>query len=450
MRSITRARSLSPSCAAFAFAAKRSLASRSFASSALHGSGCACCAPPSGAASWVAPSNGGAGAVRRPISFSASGTGETIECDAAVAFGVDDVRITKVKVAPPRPGEVRLKVVANALCHTDLYTLEGSDPEGRFPCILGHEAGAIVESVGEGVTSVKPGDHVIPCYTPECRQPDCIFCASSKTNLCPRIRTTQGQGVMPDGTSRFAIASDGTPIHHFMGCSTFSEYTVVAEISCAKVDPRADLATVCLLGCGVTTGVGAVRKTTAVEPGSTVGVFGLGAVGLACVQAAKAAGARRIWAIDTNPDKFGAALEFGATDTLNPSECEKPVQQELVSRTTWGLDYTFDCTGNTAVMRAALEAAHRGWGTSCVIGVAAAGQEISTRPFQLVTGRRWVGTAFGGIKSRTEVPKLVNEYLDDKLPLAPYITHRFQGVGAIMDAIDAMHSGKVLRAVVTY
>jgi len=200
----------------------------------------------------------------------------------------------------------------------------------------------------------------------------------------------------------------------------------------------------------VTTGVGAVRKTTAVEPGSTVGVFGLGAVGLACVQAAKAAGARRIWAIDTNPDKFGAALEFGATDTLNPSECEKPVQQELVSRTTWGLDYTFDCTGNTAVMRAALEAAHRGWGTSCVIGVAAAGQEISTRPFQLVTGRRWVGTAFGGIKSRTEVPKLVNEYLDDKLPLAPYITHRFQGVGAIMDAIDAMHSGKVLRAVVTY
>jgi S-(hydroxymethyl)glutathione dehydrogenase/alcohol dehydrogenase len=267
----------------------------------------------------VAPSNGGAGAVRRPISFSASGTGETIECDAAVAFGVDDVRITKVKVAPPRPGEVRLKVVANALCHTDLYTLEGSDPEGRFPCILGHEAGAIVESVGEGVTSVKPGDHVIPCYTPECRQPDCIFCASSKTNLCPRIRTTQGQGVMPDGTSRFAIASDGTPIHHFMGCSTFSEYTVVAEISCAKVDPRADLATVCLLGCGVTTGVGAVRKTTAVEPGSTVGVFGLGAVGLACVQAAKAAGARRIWAIDTNPDKFGAALEFGATDTLNPS-----------------------------------------------------------------------------------------------------------------------------------
>jgi len=353
-------------------------------------------------------------------------------------------------VAPPRPGEVRLKVVANALCHTDLYTLEGSDPEGRFPCILGHEAGAIVESVGEGVTSVKPGDHVIPCYTPECRQPDCIFCASSKTNLCPRIRTTQGQGVMPDGTSRFAIASDGTPIHHFMGCSTFSEYTVVAEISCAKVDPRADLATVCLLGCGVTTGVGAVRKTTAVEPGSTVGVFGLGAVGLACVQAAKAAGARRIWAIDTNPDKFGAALEFGATDTLNPSECEKPVQQELVSRTTWGLDYTFDCTGNTAVMRAALEAAHRGWGTSCVIGVAAAGQEISTRPFQLVTGRRWVGTAFGGIKSRTEVPKLVNEYLDDKLPLAPYITHRFQGVGAIMDAIDAMHSGKVLRAVVTY
>lgn len=354
-------------------------------------------------------------------------------------------------------------VSLSSLADTDLYTLEGSDPEGLFPSILGHEAGAIVESVGEGVTSVQPGDHVIPCYTPECRrhdgprtslnhrvaavmtpsphlvagEPDCIFCASTKTNLCPRIRATQGQGVMPDGTSRFAVASDGTPLHHFMGTSTFSEYTVVSEISCAKISPAADLDTVCLLGCGIATGIGAVRKTTAVEPGATVGVFGLGAVGklapcrlrlalcplpfappsgplpfapcplappsrrspfavrppeppetpagLAVIQAAKMAGASRIFAIDTNSDKFGAATELGATDLIDPTAHEQPVQQVVVEMTKWGLDYTYDCTGNTTVMRAALESAHRGWGVSCVIGVAAAGQEISTRPFQLVS-----------------------------------------------------------------
>lgn len=385
------------------------------------------------------------------ISFSAQDNGgDVIECDAAVAYGVNDIRVSKVKVAPPRKGEVRLKVVANAICHTDLYTLEGSDPEGLFPSILGHEAGAIVESVGEGVTSVAVGDHVIPCYTPECRQPDCIFCSSPKTNLCPTIRATQGQGVMPDGTSRFADVSNGLPLHHFMGCSTFSEYTVVSEISCAKIDPRADLETVCLLGCGVATGLGAVRKTTCIESDSTVGVFGLGAVGLAVIQAAKGAGASRIFAIDTNSEKFNTARELGATDFINPKDYAKPIQQEIVAMTKWGLDYTYDCTGSTEVMRAALESAHRGWGTSCVIGVAAAGKEVSTRPFQLVTGRTWKGTAFGGYKSRSEVPELVDEHLRGDLPLAQYVTHRFKGVSAIAKAIDAMHSGKVLRAVVTY
>lgn len=454
IRNLARARPPTP---AFAFASaalrRTSLTVSGVAaknSSGLHRSGCPCCGPPSGAATWQPHNPSKERPSTRPISYSAETTaGKEIECNAAVAWGVDDVRIEKIKVAPPKKGEVRLKVVANALCHTDLYTLEGSDPEGLFPCILGHEAGAIVESVGEGVTSVQPGDHVVPCYTPECKQPDCIFCASNKTNLCPTIRATQGQGVMPDGTSRFASA-DGTPIHHFMGCSTFSEYTVVSEISCAKIDPLANLETVCLLGCGVSTGLGAVRKTTQVEPGSSVAVFGLGAVGLAVVQAAKAIGASRIIAIDTNASKQGAAMDLGATEFVDASKIEKPIQQHLVEMTKWGVDYTYDCTGNTEVMRAALEAAHRGWGMSCVIGVAAAGKEISTRPFQLVTGRRWVGTAFGGYKSRTEVPQLVDEHLSGALPLQQYITHRFSGVGEIPKAIDAMHSGEVLRAVVSY
>jgi len=367
-----------------------------------------------------------------------------------VALGVNQLEKRKVRVAPPGPGEVRMKVVANAICHTDLYTLEGSDPEGIFPSILGHEAGCIVESVGEGVTSVAVGDHAIPCYTPQCKQADCIFCQSDKTNLCPQIRATQGAGVMPDGTVRFVDAENGTPYHHFMGCSTFCEYTVVPEIAVAKIDKRADLGTVCMLGCGVATGLGAVRKTTKVEAGSSVAVFGLGAIGLSVIQAAKMAGASRIFAIDVNEDKFGQAMSLGATETLNPMKQDKPIQQVLVGMTQWGVDYTYDCTGNVDVMRSALEAAHRGWGVSCVIGVAAAGKEISTRPFQLVTGRKWVGTAFGGYKSRDDVPALVSEHLDGGLALDHFVTKRFSGIDGIQQAIDSMHSGQVLRAVVSY
>ena len=313
----------------------------------------------------------------RPLSTAAT-AGQTITCKAAVAWGVDDLRVETINVAPPKAGEVRLKVVSNALCHTDIYTLEGSDPEGIFPSILGHEAGAVVESVGEGVTSVAPGDRVIPCYTPECGEADCIFCMSKKTNLCPRIRATQGAGTMPDGTSRFTTA-DGTEIAHFMGCSTFSEYTVVAEISCAKIAPTAPLDVACLLGCGVATGLGAVWKTMDVEKGSSVAVFGLGAVGLAVIQGAQMRGAGRIIAVDTNPGKFEMAQQLGATDCVNPEDHSGPIQEVLVYMTQWGVEYTFDCTGNTNVMRAALESAHRGWGQSCVIGVAAAGQEIQTR-----------------------------------------------------------------------
>jgi len=385
------------------------------------------------------------------LTFS-GGAGETITCQAAVALGVNDLQILEVEVAPPKAGEVRLKVVANALCHTDIYTLEGSDPEGLFPSILGHEAGAIVESVGPGVTSVKPGDKVVPCYTPQCKEPSCIFCMSPKTNLCPAIRSTQGKGVMPDGTTRFKLAGDlGVPIHHFMGTSTFAEYTVVAEISCAKVAPESDLETVCMLGCGLSTGWGAVWKTCDVQAGSTVGVFGLGAVGLAVIQAAKERGASAIYAIDVNSDKFEIAKAFGATECLNPKDFgSEPIQNVLVNKTTWGVDFTFDCTGNTDVMRAALEASHRGWGVSCVIGVAAAGHEISTRPFQLVTGRTWKGTAFGGFKSRDEVPELVARVTSGDLPVSAFVTHRMSGVAQTKDAVDALHSGDCLRAVVTY
>jgi len=342
-------------------------------------------------------------------------------------------------------------VIANALCHTDVYTLDGLDPEGLFPCILGHEAGCIVESVGEGVTTVKPGDKVIPCYTPQCNQAACIFCRSPKTNLCPTIRGTQGQGVMPDGTKRFKD-KDGKEIYHFMGCSTMSEYTVLAEISCAKIADDAPLEKVCLLGCGVSTGWGAVLNTCKVEYDSSVAVFGLGAVGLAVVQAAKMVGASQIIAVDVNPDKFKAAKELGATDCVNPKDLDgKSVQQYIAgSLTKWGVDYSFDCTGNTEVMRAALECSHRGWGTSCVIGVAASGHEISTRPFQLVTGRVWKGTAFGGYKSRTDVPKLVEKTMSGQMPIDHFITHTFTGVGETNKAIDALHSGDCLRAVVQY
>eukprot|EP00606_Chrysophyceae_sp_TOSAG23-5_P000120 GSChrysophyteH2.ASY1.ANO1.1255.1 assembled CDS len=336
--------------------------------------------------------------------------GKPITCKAAVAWAPNEpLKVETILVAAPKAGEVRLKVVANALCHTDLYTLSGQDQEGLFPSILGHEAGCVVESVGEGVTSVKAGDKVIPCYTPQCKEAGCIFCMSDKTNLCPKIRATQGQGVMPDGTSRFTLASDGTSISHFMGCSTFSEYTVVCEISCAKVSDDAPLDKICLFGCGVSTGLGAAWKTCDVQAGSSVAVFGLGAVGLSVVQACKSRGASRIFAIDVNPAKFDMATKLGATDCIDVKSVT--IQQHIVSLTKWGVDYSFDATGNVQVMRAALECAHRGWGQSCVIGVAPAGHEIATRPFQLVTGRVWKGTAFGGFKSRDEVPQLVDQYV---------------------------------------
>lgn len=376
--------------------------------------------------------------------------GKPIKCKAMVARAAKQPMVCEeITVDPPKAGEVRVKIVANALCHTDVYTLDGFDPEGLFPCILGHEAGAIVESVGPGVTSVKPGDHVVPGYTPQCAAPSCIFCMSPKTNLCPAIRSTQGQGVMPDGTVRFKD-KDGKPIYHFMGCSSMSEFSVLAEISCAKISKEAPLDVACLLGCGVSTGLGAVWNTCKVPADSSVAVFGLGAVGLAVIQGAKMAGASRIIAIDINPGKFDMAKKLGATDCVDSSKLDKPVQQHIVGMTQWGVDFTFDCTGNVAVMRAALECAHRGWGVSCVIGVAASGHEISTRPFQLVTGRVWKGTAFGGFKTRTDVPKLVERMMSGELEIDHFITHRFDGVDKTNEAVEALHSGECLRAVVKY
>merc|ERR1712002_1069583 len=374
--------------------------------------------------------------------------GQTITCKAAVAWEAKKpLDVTDIQVAPPKAGEVRVKVISNALCHTDIYTLDGHDPEGLFPCVLGHEAAAIVESVGDGVKSVVPGDVVIPCYTPECKSYDCIFCKSHKTNLCPAIRATQGQGFMPDGTSR--LSKDGKQIFHFMGCSTFAEYAVIAEISAAKINPGADLDKMCLLGCGVSTGWGAVFNNTKMEPGSSVVVFGLGALGLAVIQAAKLAGARYIVGVDINDGKFALATEMGATECVNSMKVEnQDVKAWLMAKEKWGYDYTYDCTGNVNVMRCALEVAHRGWGESCVIGVAAAGKEISTRPFQLVTGRNWKGTAFGGWKSRTEVPKLVQTVMRGEMVLDPYITHTFKGLDQVNASIEALHSGQCLRAVV--
>merc|ERR1711963_436238 len=319
--------------------------------------------------------------------------------------------------------------------------------EGLFPCVPGHEATAIVESVGEGVTSVKTGDVVIPCYTPECREQECIFCQSDKTNLCLKIRAYQGKGVMPDGTSR--LSKDGKFIHHFMGCSTFAEYSVIAEISAAKIHPGADLSKMCLLGCGVSTGWGAVFNNTKVEPGSSVAVFGLGALGLSVIQAAKAAGARYIVGVDINDGKFPKAIELGASECVNSRTCEGgDVKAYLLKKEKWGYDYTYDCTGNVNVMRCGLEVAQRGWGESCVIGVAAAGKEISTRPFQLVTGRNWKGTAFGGWKSRTEVPRLVQSVMKGEMDLKPFITHEIEGLENVNQSIEALHSGQCLRAVI--
>ncbi|NLX17060.1 MAG: S-(hydroxymethyl)glutathione dehydrogenase/class III alcohol dehydrogenase, partial [Ramlibacter sp.] len=339
---------------------------------------------------------------------------------AAVAFAPGQpLQIVELDVAPPQKGEVLVKITHTGVCHTDAFTLSGEDPEGVFPAVLGHEGAGVVVEVGEGVTSVKPGDHVIPLYTAECGE--CLFCKSGKTNLCVSVRATQGKGVMPDGTTRFSY--NGEPIYHYMGCSTFSEYTVVAEVSLAKINPAANHEQVCLLGCGVTTGLGAVSHTAKVQEGDTVAVFGLGGIGLAVIQGAKMAKAGRIIAVDTNPGKFELARLFGATDCINPQDHEQPIQQVIVEMTGWGVDHSFECIGNVNVMRAALECAHRGWGQSVIIGVAGAGQEISTRPFQLVTGRKWLGTAFGGVKGRTELPGMVEQAMDGTIQLEPFVTH---------------------------
>ena len=365
---------------------------------------------------------------------------------AAVAFAPGQpLKVVEIDVEPPRAGEVLVKITHTGVCHTDAFTLSGDDPEGLFPVVLGHEGAGVVVQVGEGVTSVKPGDHVIPLYTAECGE--CLFCKSGKTNLCVAVRATQGKGVMPDGTTRFSY--EGKPIYHYMGCSTFSEYTVVAEVSLAKIDAAANHEQVCLLGCGVTTGLGAVKNTAKVQEGDSVAVFGLGGIGLAVVHGASLAKAERIIAVDTNPTKFDLARHFGATDCINPKDFDKPIQQVIVEMTGWGVDHSFECIGNINVMRAALESAHRGWGQSVVIGVAGAGQEISTRPFQLVTGRRWLGTAFGGVKGRSELPGMVNDAMAGKIQLSPFVTHT-KPLSEINEAFDLMHEGKSIRTVVHY
>ncbi|WP_395949275.1 S-(hydroxymethyl)glutathione dehydrogenase/class III alcohol dehydrogenase [Aeromonas mytilicola subsp. aquatica] len=371
---------------------------------------------------------------------------QSIKCKAAIAWGPGQpLSIEEVEVMPPQAGEVRVRIVATGVCHTDAFTLSGEDPEGVFPCILGHEGGGIVESVGEGVTSVKVGDHVIPLYTPECGE--CKFCKSGKTNLCQKIRATQGKGLMPDGTTRFS--KDGQPIYHYMGTSTFSEYTVLPEISIAKVDPAAPLEEVCLLGCGVTTGIGAVMNTAKVKEGESVAIFGLGGIGLSAVIGARLAKASRIIAIDINESKFELARKLGATDCINPNDYDKPIQEVIVEMTDGGVDFSFECIGNVKVMRAALECCHKGWGESVIIGVAGAGQEISTRPFQLVTGRVWRGSAFGGVRGRSELPSYVQRYMQGEFRLDDFITHTMP-LEQINEAFDLMHEGKSIRTVIHY
>ena len=365
---------------------------------------------------------------------------------AAIALEADKpLTLTEIDVAGPKAGEVLVRIVATSVCHTDAYTLSGADPEGLFPSVLGHEGAGVVEEVGEGVTSLKPGDHVIPLYTAECGE--CKFCRSGKTNLCGSVRATQGKGVMPDGTSRFSL--EGKPLYHYMGTSTFSEYTVVPEVSLAVVSKEAPLDKICLLGCGVTTGIGAVLNTAKVEPGSTVAVFGLGAIGLAVIQGALMAKAGRIIAIDVNPDKFELARQFGATDFVNPKDYSDPIQQVIVDMTDGGVDYSFECIGNVNVMRSALECCHKGWGESVIIGVAGEGQEISTRPFQLVTGRVWKGSAFGGVKGRSELPGYVERYMNGELKIDDFITHNMP-FDQINEAFDLLHAGKSIRTVLHY
>lgn len=366
---------------------------------------------------------------------------------AAVAWAAGKpLSIEEVDVAGPKAGEVLVRIVATGVCHTDAFTLSGADPEGMFPVILGHEGGGVVEEVGEGVTSLKVGDHVIPLYTPECGE--CKFCRSGKTNLCQKIRATQGQGLMPDGTSRFSL--NGKPLLHYMGTSTFSEYTVLPEIALAKINKAAPLEKVCLLGCGITTGIGAVLNTAKVEPGASVAVFGLGGIGLSVVQGAVMAKAGRIVVVDTNPDKFVMAKALGATDFVNPKDYPGvPVQQVIVDLTDGGVDYSFECIGNVNVMRSALECCHKGWGESIIIGVAGAGQEISTRPFQLVTGRVWRGSAFGGVKGRSQLPGYVERYLGGEIKIDEMITEVLP-LERINEAFDLMHEGKVIRSVIHY
>jgi S-(hydroxymethyl)glutathione dehydrogenase/alcohol dehydrogenase len=366
---------------------------------------------------------------------------------AAVAWAAGQpLTIEEVDVAGPKAGEVLVRIVATGVCHTDAFTLSGDDPEGQFPVILGHEGGGIVEEVGEGVTSLQVGDHVIPLYTPECGE--CKFCRSGKTNLCQKIRVTQGQGLMPDGTSRFSL--DGKPLLHYMGTSTFSEYTVLPEISVAKINKAAPLEKVCLLGCGITTGIGAVLNTAKVEPGASVAVFGLGGIGLSVVQGAVMAKAGRIVVVDTNPAKFGMAKLLGATDCINPKDYpDTPIQQVIVELTDGGVDYSFECIGNVHVMRSALECCHKGWGESIIIGVAGAGQEISTRPFQLVTGRVWRGSAFGGVKGRSQLPGYVDRYLAGEIHIDEMISQVLP-LERINEAFELMHDGKAIRSVIHY
>jgi len=365
---------------------------------------------------------------------------------AAVAWEAGKpLEIEELDLDGPKEGEVLIRNVATGVCHTDAFTLSGEDPEGNFPAVLGHEGGAVVEEVGKGVKGLKAGDHVIPLYTPECGE--CSFCTSGKTNLCQAIRATQGKGVMPDGTSRFS--KNGKTIYHYMGTSTFSEYTVLPEIALAKISDKAPLEKVCLLGCGITTGVGAVLNTAKVEPGATVAVFGLGGVGLSVIQGATMANASRIIAIDINPDKFELAKQMGATDTVNPKDHDAPIQEVIVEMTDGGVDYSFECVGNVKLMRAALECCHKGWGESVIVGVAGAGQEICTRPFQLVTGRVWRGTAFGGTKGKSQLPGMVEQYLAGDIKVDEFITHTMP-LEKINDAFDLMHEGKSIRTVIHF
>ncbi|ATI03930.1 MULTISPECIES: S-(hydroxymethyl)glutathione dehydrogenase/class III alcohol dehydrogenase [Cycloclasticus] len=365
---------------------------------------------------------------------------------AAVAWKAGQpLSIEDINLDGPKHGEVLIRNVAAGVCHTDAFTLSGDDPEGIFPTVLGHEAGAIVEEIGPGVTSVQVGDHVIPLYTPECGQ--CKFCLSGKTNLCQAIRVTQGKGLMPDGTSRFS--KNGQAIYHYMGTSSFAEYTVLPEISLAKINKAAPLDKVCLLGCGVTTGIGAVLNTAKVEPGSTVAIFGLGGIGLSAIQGAVIANAERIIAIDINEDKFEFAKQLGATDCINPKHFDQPIQDVLVDMTDGGVDYSFECIGNVNTMRSALECCHKGWGESVIVGVAGAGQEISTRPFQLVTGRVWRGTAFGGVKGRSELPDYVEKYLRGEIKIDEMVTYTMP-LNDINRAFDLMHQGKSIRSVIIY